>query len=361
MTDTGGAPGGVDDLTITVGGKDITGWQTIEVTLRAEGFPNSFAISMSAKDPIPEIARAGADCVVKLGADKVVTGFVDRDRPGGSPTAHSIELIGRGKTQDLVDCSAEWPIGQLIGGNALTIAQTVAKPYGLTVKLAEGAATGDEVPKWNLNFGETGAEIIQRVARNAGLLAYEDADGALLLAAAGTRKAASGIVFGENVEQWSAENSMDARFSEIVCCGASMNVLMELGGDDFYHKQPDPNVKRHRLFYMVVEQVADDPRAFTIKKAKWEVARRAGRSAMVRATIDSWRDKAGKLWAPNTLVPVEVPGNRGGDELCVSEVTFRRSNEAGTTAELMLMPKEAFTPEPIVLEKVNTADIATAP
>lgn len=350
----------VPDLTISVAGKDISGWERIEVTLRAEGFPNSFAISMSAKDEIPELARAGAECVVKLGKDKVITGFIDRDRPGGNANAHSIELVGRGKTQDLVDCSAEWPTGQIIAGNALTIAQTVAKPYGLTVKLGDGASAGDEVPQWNLNYGETGAAIIQRLTRNAGLLAYENGEGELILGNVGTKKAASGVAYGVNVQAWSVENSMDGRYSEIVCAASSMNVLMELGGSDFYASAPDPNVKRHRIRYMVVEPVATDPQAFTEKKAKWEAARNAGRGAAVRATIDSWRDKDGKLWAPNTLVPVDVPGNRGGDTLCLAEVTFRRSNETGTTAELLLMPKGAFMPEPIVLSPVATAEFIGA-
>lgn len=346
------------DLTISVGGKDISGWQSIEVTLRAEGFPNSFAISMSTKDPIPELARAGAECTVKLGSDKVITGYIDRDRPGGAATSHSIELVGRGKTADLVDCSAEWPTGQQIGGTALTIAQTVAKPYGITVKLGEGAEPGPEVPKWNLQYGEGGGDIIQRVARNAGLLAYEDSDGALVLGKEGTRKAASGAIYGENVQEWAVENSTDGRFSEIVCAGTPSNIFLDVvGGSDFYDKATDPGVKRHRIKYIVAEPVASDPRAFAKLKALWESARAAGRGASVSVTLDSWRDKDGKLWAPNTVVPVDLPGNRGGKELLLAEVTFRKDNDSGTTARLTLMPKGAFSPEPIVLAPVNIVDV----
>jgi prophage tail gpP-like protein len=348
-----------NELTIVVDGKEIAGWETVEVTLMAEGFPNSFAVSMSSKESATGAAitvKAGQECAVMLGDDVAIRGFVDRSIVSGDAQSHIINVMGRGKTQDLVDCSAEWPDGQLFDGDALEISKKLALPYGLEVKLGDGAAAGDKVPQWALNYGESGAEIIQRVALNAGLLAYEDNNGRLVLGTAGSKEAASGVAYGENVQSWSVETSMDGRFSEIVCCGLSLNSMMEFPGNDFYDTEKDPNVQRHRLKYMVTEQASEDPRGFTIKKAKWEVSRRAGRALAVRALVDSWRDSAGALWAPNTLVPVDVPGMTK-QSLVLSEVTFRRSNDAGTTASLMLMPKEAFTPQPVSLIQVSAAEL----
>jgi len=107
----------------------------------------------------------------------------------------------------------------------------------------------------------------------------------------------------------------------------------------------------------VTEPVAADITEFTKTKALWDMARRSGRSHVVHATVDSWRDKDGALWAPNTIVPVDLPGNRAGPELILSEVTFRRNNASGTTADLLLMPREAFVPEPFVVAPVNSADV----
>jgi prophage tail gpP-like protein len=352
-----------DEVYLLVGDRQLAGWEEIAITLRAEGFPNSFSVSLSSADPIdnqPIVPRAGDKCSVQIGNDLVITGYVDRDSESGNDTTHTIALTGRGMTQDLVDCSAEWESGQIIRGNALQIAEKLVLPYGIKVELGPGAKVGPEAIGWNLNYGETAAEIIQKFARNAGLLAYEDPRGHLILGTVGVVRAASGVVYGKNVQAWSAENSMDGRYSEIVCCAESMNALSDLPGSDFYDKATDPNVPRHRLLYVVVENVAADPREFTSTKAKWDAARRAGRAAVVHATVDSWRDKDGKLWAPNTLVPIDLPGNRAGKELVVGEVVFRRSSDSGTTADLMLMPRAAFVPEPIVINPVNTADIAPA-
>ena len=345
-----------DELTLLVNGNRITGWEEIEVTLRLEGFPNQFEVALSSPSG-QLLAKAGDPCGVLLGDDKVLTGYIDQDVNSGDGGSHTLRLVGRGKTCDLVDCSAEWPTGQLVQGTALDIATKLAQPYGITVELGEGADAGPQVTPWALNYGDTAADIIQRVARNAGLLAYEDSSGKLILGVVGSSQAASGIAYGVNVQTWSVQNSMAERYSEIVCCSLSMAAWGDLPGSDFFDVEKDPNVPRHRRKDMVLEQVAEDPQAFTIKKAKWEIARRAGHGDVATATIDSWRDSGGKLWAPNTLIPVDVPGLRGDKTLCISEVTFRKSNETGTTADIVAMPSYAFTPEPLSLAPVAAADV----
>lgn len=342
------------DLTILTGGQRLSGWEEIEVRLLAEGFPNGFQIRASA--PPGALPKAGDPCAVIIGSDLVITGYIDRDSNSGSADSHSLMLAGRGKTQDLVDCSAEWPSGQRIQGTALSISRNLAQAYGITVELGNGAQDGPKVPSWALDYGDTVAAIIQRLARNAGLLAYEDPSGKLILGALGTEKAASGITYGVNVQAWSADNSMNGRFSEIVCCGNSSDSLSDQAGSDYYDKATDPNVPRHRVHHMILEAVGEDPFPFTKKKALWMAARLAGQSTAVRATIDSWRDSAGKLWRPNTIVPVSVPGNRAGTNLVISEVTFRRNSEDGTVAELVLLPPSALVPEPLSLQPINIQD-----
>jgi len=344
-----------EELVIVAGGSSIAGWEDVELTLLAEGFPNSFSIGMSS-GPAAAVPTAGDDCAIFLGGDVAITGYVDRVQATGDAMSHALRLSGRGKTQDLVDCSAEWPSAQ-IQGNALEIARKLAEPYGIQVTMGHGADPGPRVTPWALNFGETAAEIVQRVARNAGLLAYEDREGALVLATLGNDTAASGVAYGGNVQAWSVTDSMDGRFSDIVCCSGSVDAVLELPGGDFFWVEKDPNVRRHRQMDLVLESVATDPYEFTKLKARWEVNRRAGRGLLVTATVDSWRDSDGALWKPNTIVPVSLPPLPSGLSLSLAEVTFRRSNESGTTADLVMMPSYGFAPEPLVLQPVNLADI----
>lgn len=344
-----------NDVTLFVNGQELSGWEDVEITLRVEGFPNSFAVSVSAKPGLN--AKAGDECRVLMGNDPVITGYIDRDSESADARSHMISLIGRGMTQDLVDCSAEWEGGQIADSDALQIATKLAQPYGIAVELGKGASAGPKVPQFNVNYSETPAEIIQRVARNAGLIAFENADGRLVLSGVGTKTARSGIAYGKNVLRFNVENSIDGRYSNYVCAANTIDTWQDIAGSIFFFQVSDLNVKRHRQLDIFLESVAEEPQQFCKRKAYWEANRRAGRSNLVRATVDSWRDSGGDLWAPNTLVPVDLPRNRAGSPLILTEVTFRRSNNGGTTADLTLMPKEGLSIEPISLQQINAADV----
>lgn len=347
---------------VVSGGRAISGWEDVSITCRCDGFPNQFNVSASSLDPVTRASTPGNPgdlCTVRIGDDIVITGYLDQVVNAYTPTSHSLSFTGRGKTQDLVDCSAEIPNGQMLYVDAVSVSETIASAYNLEVALGNGATAGPQMPQWALDYGETGAAIIQRLAQNAGLLAYEDADGRVLLANVGTEIAATGIAYGPggNIEAFSATYSMDERYSNVVCALFSNASYNDIPGSDFFHEEKDPNVLRHRQLDVLLEGIAGDPYEFAIRKAKWEIARRAGRSTVIQATVDSWRDGAGKLWMPNTTVPVSVPNQRFAGPLVLASVTYRRDAKTGTHADLTLMPKEAFTIEPISLLAVNAAAV----
>jgi prophage tail gpP-like protein len=67
------------------------------------------------------------------------------------------------------------------------------------------------------------------------------------------------------------------------------------------------------------------------------------------ATVDTWRDAVGALWQPNALATINAPPQKLVNvNWLVADVTYTR-NENGTTAEVTLMPKEAFIPQIEVL------------
>lgn len=89
----------------------------------------------------------------------------------------------------------------------------------------------------------------------------------------------------------------------------------------------------------------------------WEMNRRYGRSKVLQVTIDNWRDSAGKLWEPNTLIPVNIPKMGINDVLwLLAEVTFIKDDQ-GTVAQMVLMPPAAFSVQPYrfynVIQELN--------
>lgn len=344
-----------DDLTLTIGIHQLSGWTGVRVTRGIERCPSDFEIGMTELYPgqIEELlVQAGDACTVKLGDDLVLTGYVDRVDYNISPDQHTVAVIGRGKCADLVDCSAEWPGFQISGSDALGIAQKLAQPYLINVSAAPDSK-GVRVERFNLMLGETAWEIIERVCRFGAVLAYDQPDGNLLLSQAAKVVAASGFTEGQNVQKGSMSYSMDQRFSIYECVTQSMDRAMEKGeGGNLLGTASDEGVPRHRNKVLISEAPAGG-RDFAQKRVTWEANRRIGRSAKLNVVTDGWRDAAGMLWAPNTLVPLSLPtlkcGNEDKKEIwLVTEVAYHRDASSGTTCALTMMRPEAFLPMPII-------------
>lgn len=343
-----------DDLTLIIGQQRVSGWNSIRVTRGIERCPSDFDIDMTERYP-GEVAalviQPGDACQVWLGDDLVISGYVDRFVPSIEVNRHSIRVSGRGKCQDLVDCAAEWPGGQILNSSVLQIAQKLASYYGITVVASgDDGRSGKTVPQFNLMLGETGYEIIERICRYWALLAYEGTDGNLILSGVGTVKAASGFEQGVNVQRASASYSVDQRYSEYVAFLQSTDVFTDLGdGGNQIGIYLDGGVIRHRR-HVIISESGGGGQDVCIQRAAWEAARRFGRSGSVSLTTDGWRDSAGALYSPNTLVLLSLPILKtDGKTWLISEVTYRR-DESGTTCNLVMMPPGAFIPQPILLQ-----------
>jgi prophage tail gpP-like protein len=253
-------------------------------------------------------------------------------------------VTGRGKCQDLVDCAAIWPSFQMSNANALSIAQNLAKPYGITVTAK--ADVGAVIPQLNILHGETVYELIELVCRYRALLAYDLPDGNLILAQVGNVAHSSGVAQGKNVQSARAIYSMDQRYSEYLVYLQSMDMLSDAGaGGNLKAKKTDPGVPRFRRKEIICEAPTGG-QDISIKRANWEAARRMGRSMQLNVDVDSWRDSAGVLWTPNQLVPISLPILKTSDKnWIIGEVNFIRGDE-GSYASLLLMPPDAFNPEP---------------
>lgn len=346
-----------DEVTLSLGGVDILGWTDVRVTCGIERIPRDFSIGLTERykgETDLVTVGPGSACVVQIGGDAVVTGYVDRFVPSFDAQGHRIEIAGRGKCQDLVDCSAEWDNGQISGASALAVANKLAAPYGITVSCDEAGLR--VIPQFNIMLGETPFEIIDRVSRYSSLLAYEGADGNLVLARASTDQHSSGIEQGANVEGANVEYSADQRFQTYKAFLQAINTFKEGGdGGNLIASVTDSGVKRNRQKYIIAEAVAGYMDVAK-QRAAWEMNRRNGRSAVVKVTVDSWRDSAGVLWEPNKLVSLYLPMlklNSGGSEervvWLISEVTFRYG-ESGTAADLTIMSPDAFAVEPSALQ-----------
>jgi prophage tail gpP-like protein len=375
-----GAPNGSTDvLSLTVGNQTVTGWQRVSVTRPLAAIPASFSIE--ATERYPNAAdidlKPGTPCTVKIGADLVLTGYVDRYVSSISASQHTIRVDGRSMSEDLVDCSAVFadvsagsaPTEglQKMNGTTLDIARKLAAPYGVTIQSTAG--DGITVPQFNINLGETVWEIIDRITRYSEMVAYDMPDGSIMLAKVGTESMASGFKIGVNVEHADVMFSTDQRYSEYeghaiamqslgTDAGVNMPGVGEIVRDEEMAalRRPDGS-PRFRKLYIISEQfVMGLPLAG--KRAAWEKARRWGQSFNFTVTADAWRDSAGKLWSPNYLAPIDAEALKlKHRDWLIGTVTYLR-DESGQHARLSLWPPEAFSVEPTAPNVLTTqADV----
>jgi prophage tail gpP-like protein len=354
-------------LVLVVDGQRLSGWQEIRVSRGIERIPSEFDILMTERYPgelEAAVLRAGSPCQVLIGGDLVVTGFIDRYSPEIAPNTHSIRVVGRGKCQDLVDCSAylRGVNNQVMQASTLALVTQLCALFGITVTARDGE--GLVVPQFNVILTETCWDIIERVTKHSAMLAYEGADGNLILSRAGTDRMASGFVQGQNVERGNANSGFDQRYSLYEVVWMATEVLSDISrasgsGDtanirvqvaDITVGADTPGTgRRFRPKVMVSDQMQFG-QDIAEQRARWERNRRNGRARQVFVVTDSWRDAAGRLWEPNAKAPLDLPALKVSDvEWVISDVTYLRG-ENGTRAELVLMPTEAFEPEPIVLQ-----------
>lgn len=354
----------VDDISIGLSGggaqTTLTGWQQVRVTVGIERVPPDFQVTYTEKiaDGTTSVAEEGQACTVSIGSDLVITGYIDRVKERITADTHELTLTGRGKTQDLVDCAAIWQGAMFQNVTALDVATKVSQPYGITVVCQESGLP--RLPLVMVNIGETAFQIIDRVCKLSGLLAFENPDGTLQLARVGTTQAASGFQEGRNIQEATFERSMDQRFSDYTVVYPGNQLLGDTGSAVLAtYTYNDAGVPRKRQKYveLLSNSVGVD---LTKAQAMWEMNRRIGRSQVLTLLADSWRDQGGTLWTPNTLAPAEVPSIKvSRTQLLIGEATYSRGLDGGTTADLTLMPPQAFDVQPIVYLPI-AADVQAA-
>ncbi len=341
-----------DDITLIANNQKISGWESVSITRGIEICPSHFDFTMTEFYPGETekiLVKPGDSCVVKIGNDTVITGYVNRYIPSITPTSHTIRIVGRGKCQDLVDCSAEYPHGQITESTVLVIAQKLAHYYGIKV-VEIGAEGGKPIKQLNQIRGETAYQIIERICRWRAPLCYELADGSLCLSRAGTSKMSSGFTEGQNAQFATMSFSDDQRFFEYQGYLISARIFGDISPvNEFTWVELDGGISRNRKLMIIAE--TGDPEGGEVlkKRVTWECNRRIGRGNQLTLTADSWRDKKGKLWEPNSLVLVDFPNLRINKKMwLISEVTYHLDDN-GTTADLVIMPPQAFDVQPINL------------
>lgn len=333
----------LNDVTLTVNGTTYSGWKTISITLSMESLSGVFELGISEKWPgqnVPWGIQYGDECVLKIGNDILITGYVDQVQIEYDKENHGITVSGRDKAGDLVDSSALNKPGTWINRNLLQIASDITAPFGIPIKA--DVSLGKAFKKFAIEPGESAYEVLERLAKMRAVLIISDGQGGLIVTRAGARKAQTAVKVGENVQTGNSTFDYTNRFSEIIVKGQTQ-------GDDHTPASVftgargtaiDPDVKRYRPLLIMAESQANTQQCK--ERATWEVAVRKGKSTEIQYTIPGWRQVNGALWQINSLVFVSDPILKLNRTMLISSVKYQVDDQSGTLTVLTVTHPDAF-------------------
>ncbi|HAS4439637.1 TPA: phage tail protein, partial [Vibrio cholerae] len=211
-----------DVVTLRAGGNLYQGWTKISVTRSLEAMSGAFDLELTHKwqgssdryRAFMEPIQQGAECIVEIGGDRVITGYVDDWVPSYDDKQVIISVSGRDKTSDLIDCSIVYPSGQFANQDLTQIARTVCQPFG--IKVIVNTDVGAPFQRIQIEQGETPYELLSRLARQRGVLLTSDAFGNLVITRASKQRAGFSLVLGQNVKAARGRFSWRNRYSNFI-------------------------------------------------------------------------------------------------------------------------------------------------
>lgn len=327
---------------LKIDGVSYGGWTSLVAEAGIEQASGAFHLEVTdrwADQPTPRPIKEGAAAQLLLDGEPLVTGWVDEVNTDADDHSHSMQIEGRDRTCDLVDCSAIYKTGQWRNATLDRIVRDLVAPYGISV--AVHIDVGTPFSSFNIQEGETVFQCIDRAARMRAVLVTSDSNGGLLLTRAANSPIATRLVYGGNIKRIQYRRSWKERFSEYRVKGqgkGSMNVYGKAVRG--YASSSDPTITRYRPLVVLSEQQAGQN--FSLQqRIDWERNVRVGRGTRANVTVQGWSHADG-LWRPNTLVSVQADEFDIDDQLLIAKVKYRLDQQGGTLAELELANPAAF-------------------
>jgi len=345
----------MNELIIKTAGKKFSGWEEVTISKSMDDLAHSFDITLTDKwnaNDEPIYFHVGLGVQIFIDDEKIITGYIDDISREYSDSSRRINIAGRSKTADLVDCSAIYQKGQWRGQTLSKIAKDLCQPLDISTSVASGIDVSSSLRRFSIEDGETIFDCISRAAKMAGVLLLTDVNGNLYFDRVSSTRIKTVLENGINILNGSKTSSMSDRYTDYT-------IKTQLAGDDTTYAAATSKTKtasdsgfvgaRYRPLIITAENESSGNELQ--KRIDWEKNIRAGKSHRVSYTVQGWKHSTG-TWAPNTLVRVKDPDFELDDELLIKSVQLTK-NSQGTLASLELTFPQAYSVEPLPQQKIK--------
>ncbi len=350
-----------DVLYVHIDGNVHSFWTKATVARSIERGAYSFELTLtdsfeSNTETSPRVIKRGQAVEIFINKEKILTGYIDDVNPSYNATTHTLQVTGRSKIGDLIDCSTEgkqFKIGQTL----LQIATALCSDFAIDVIVddsATAAANEAFTSDHMLDIGQPIWEFLEELARIKAVLLVSNSGGNLVITRAGSALADVALELGVNILAASGTFSHRNVFSEYTVCAQQASNPLTLV-DSTAKTQPKATVasdlERHRPNVLSADNPSDTAACKT--RAEWQKNVSESRAESVVYTVQGWRQKdGGILWQPNSLVSVKDGWMDWNGQFLMPETRIVL-DENGSFTELKVTPKSAFD---LVPENEKAAD-----
>lgn len=337
------------DLKLTVGGKDYTGWKSIDVSRSIKDVSGAFSLEMTdilRGFDLPLI-RAGDSCKITITNDQgqeftILTGYVDAVSATMDTESVSFSVQGRDKTADIVDCSilgtAEWT-----GKDGIKFEDFVARacaPFGIEVGIEAGVDSGDKISSIKYDQGVSVFEVIAQYAQLKQLLVYALEDGTLLITRVGTETSENALSEGLNVISASSSSDWSEVYSVYEVKGSrpsTSNDSSEQDATQVKAQTADTRMTRYRPLMIIPD--SEQKNATAKARSEWEATTRIAKAEGHTVVRQGWEI------ALNVLKDLELPSFGVSGTYLVESYRIT-ANEQGKQTEFRLVHPRSYDPLP---------------
>lgn len=324
-------------------------WTSINVTRAIDRMSGEFDVSFGMARHEGDFALGGeivtgTPVVITIDDQVVLSGYTRTLRFSHDKENVSMQLTGRDRTIDLMDCAAavDGPF-EFTNISLSSAIEKVIKPFGL--ELTVDAPIGANFKRLAIQPGESVYEFIDRACRLRGLLCVSNGVGGVVLVKPGKEASAGMLSYGRNILSGDVSHDESNQFSLYVvkghseAVGADSDAAITAGPTA---RVTDASVTRYRPKVIIAESQGND--LTLAARAVWEKKLAAARSKSASYAVRGWyaNEATRELWLPNTLVKVIDQRAVLNRTMLISGVSYRRDEQSGTTCILDLVMPEAF-------------------
>lgn len=336
-------------LVLKVNNMSYSGFEEVDIyksmLIGAGGFVVSINNFYKGGNTLSDI-KIGDGVVVEIEKQKIITGIIDAMPMRYGKNYSWMDIKGRDKTCDLVDCSFNFVPNEWKKQTVENIIKNLCNPFSIDVYVDPLVISqaNVKIDTYKANEGEDVSDMISELCRDFAMMPVVYGDGRSTLTKATTsRYTTDGIITGKNVDAAATEQSNENRYSNYTVKGQGIGNDNKSSLDDYiscYGTFSDPIIKRIRPLILFTDLPT------TIggcqKRAKWEARIRAGLSRAIEYQVPGWVQTNNKIWEINYLTKVQDRILDIDKTMLILSVRYLFSKETGEISKITVVDKDTF-------------------